>query len=390
LNNPEELVKTLDRVRTFGALGGALGGAVLIWSALSSVQAALQSYLFAYIFWLNFSLGCLGLLMMHHMVSGGWGFMIQRIVEAGMKTILVMALLFVPILLGIKILYPWADPVNGHAVHVWSGYLNVPFFAARAVAYFTLWIGVSFCLGSWSRRQDRDGDPRLTRRLRLLSAPGLALYVMTMTFASVDWVMSLEPGWFSTIYGFLFVVNQVLAALVLAVLALRFLAGFPPLSDAVSEKRYNHLGNMLLTFVILWAYVAYSQYIIIWSGDLPDENTWYLRRLGGSWSYLGLFVVIVHFFIPFLLLLFRRTKRSLRSLALVALLLVVMRVADTFWLIVPAFSPGVFRVRWLDLFAPVAIGGIWLAAFAWRLKGGGLLPLRDPRFPLPTAVAGGE
>lgn len=390
MSHPQGLVKALDRVCALGALGGVIGGVALVAGAVSSVQAALQSYLFAYIFCFNFTLGCFGLLMMHHMVSGGWGFMIQRIIEAGMWTILVMALLFVPILLGVGVLYPWAWPGEVQSVHVWSAYLNVPFFVVRSVIYFSFWICAAFFLSSWSRRQDASGDPRLTRRIRLLCAPGLALYVMTMTFASIDWIMSLEPGWFSSIYGFLFVVNQVLAALALAVIALRFLVSYGPLSDVASEQRFQHLGNMLLTFVILWAYIAYSQYIIIWSADLPDENSWYVRRLGGGWANLCLFVVVVHFFLPFLLLLFRRTKRSLRSLALVALLLIVMRVADTFWLIVPAFSPGVFRVRWLDLVAPVAIGGIWLAAFAWRLKGAPLVPMGDPRFPLPTTAAGGE
>ncbi|HTY59031.1 MAG TPA: hypothetical protein VMF59_09440, partial [Bacteroidota bacterium] len=182
-----EIGKGLDRVRALGVLGAVAGGALLLWGARSSVQGALESYLFAYIFWLNFTLGCLGLLMLHHMVSGGWGFMIQRVIEAGMRTLPVMALLFVPVLLGVEILYPWASPASGAGDQLWRGYLNVPFFTARALLYFVLWIVMATCLGSWSRHQDVTGDPRITRRLRLLSAPGLAVYVLTLTFASVYW-----------------------------------------------------------------------------------------------------------------------------------------------------------------------------------------------------------
>jgi len=369
---PRDAAHTLSRVRTAGLLAALAGAAAFALGAVTEPSRALQSYLFGYVFWLNFTMGCVGVLMLHHMVSGGWGHMIQRSMEAGAWTILLMAVLFVPLLLGVRTLYPWA---GGAAVHVWTAWLNVPFFVARAFVYFAVWIAAALLLGGWSRSQDAGDGPRFTRRLRLLSAAGLPVYVFTMTFASIDWVMSLEPGWYSTIYGAIFVVDQVLAALA------------RPLRDVVTPRRVHHLGNMMLTFVILWAYVAYSQYLIIWSGDLPDENSWYLRRTGGGWGVLALVVIVVHFALPLVLLLFRSSKRSLRALARIALLILVMRCADTYWLVIPAFSGAHPGLALTDVAAPLAIGGLWVAAFAWRLKGGALVPLGDPRFQ-PVMPAG--
>ncbi|HTO95299.1 MAG TPA: hypothetical protein VMM80_12990 [Bacteroidota bacterium] len=373
-----DAAQTLSRIRTAGLVAALAGVAAFAPGAIAEPSRALQSYLFGYMFWLNFTMGCIGVLMLHHMVSGGWGFMIQRSMEAGAWTILPMAVLFVPLLMSVRTLYPWA---GGSAAHVWGAWLNVRFFSLRVMFYFAVWIAAALLLGGWSRRQDAGEGARFTRRLRLLSAAGLPVYVFTMTFASIDWVMSLEPGWYSTIYGAIFVVDQVLGALALAAIVLRFVPVARPLRGVVTTRRVHHLGNMMLTFVILWAYVAYSQYIIIWSGDLPDENSWYLRRSAGGWGALALVLIVVHFALPLLLLLFRSSKRSLRALARIALLLLVMRFADTFWLVIPAFGgahPGLILT---DIAAPLGIGGLWVAAFAWRLKGGSLVPMCDPRFP---------
>ena len=377
---------TLSRMRTWGLLAALAGGAAFALGALLSPQRALESYLFGYMFWLNFTMGCVGLLMLHHMVSGGWGFMIQRTAEAGAWTILPMAILFVPLLFSVRTIYPWAGAAGAR---VWGAWLNVPFFVVRALFYFAVWIAAALLLGGWSRSQDAGDGPRFTRRMRLLSAAGLPVYVFTMTFASVDWIMSLEPGWFSTIYGAIIVVDQVLAALAFAAVVLRAVPVARPLGAVVTTRRVHHLGNMILTFVILWAYVAYSQYVIIWSGDLPDENSWYVHRTGGGWGAFAVVVIAVHFFLPLILLLFRSSKRSLRALARIALLLLVMRLADTFWLVMPAFSPGNLGVALTDIAAPLAIGGLWVAAFAWRLRGGSLVPLGDPRFHTSPVVAEG-
>ena len=372
-----------DRVQRIGGIVGIAGCLVLAGGAVLSAQEFLQSYLYAYVLWLGIVMGCFGVFMLHHLVSGGWGFVTQRITEAGMRTLPLMAILFIPILLGITDLYPWAGPKGvetGSGAHVWLPYLNTGFFIIRAILYFIWWIAGAFLLTRWSRQQDSTADPALTRKIRLLSAPGLVFYVITMTFASVDWVMSLEPGWFSTIYGFLIVVSQVLTALCFVIIVLRYLSERPPLAGVVTERHVHHLGNLVLTFVILWAYMAYSQFLITWSGNLPDETSWYVRRLAPGWSSLGLFVVVVHFFVPLVILLFRRVKRSIRSLAWVAWGLIIMRLVDTFWLVTPAFSPAGLRIRVLDVVAPLALGGLWLWYFVHQLKQTSLLPLHDPRF----------
>ncbi len=359
-------------------------------TAFTWPAAFFRSYLFAYVFWLGLSLGCLALFMLHHLVSGEWGYVIQRVTEAGMRTIPLMAILFAPLLIGMDGLYPWIGATRTEAgMVIRTEYLQVPFFVARAILYFAFWIGAALLLTAWSSRQDRNSDPGLTRKIRLFSAPGLVVYVLLMTFASVDWLMSLEASWSSTVYGFLVVVGQVLTALGVVIICLRMLGDRRPLSQVVTERHVHHLGNLMLTFVILWAYMAYAQYIIIWSGNLPDENVWYLHRLTPGWSSLGLFVIITHFFIPFALLLSRRMKRSLRLLSWIAGWVVIMRIFDTFWLVVPAFHPEGISVSLSDVAAPIVLGAIWTAAFLQHLRQRSLIPLHDPRFVAPVELSGG-
>lgn len=383
MNDLETLRPHFDRLQRRALTVGVVGAGLLLIGASLSLQQFFQSYLFAYVFWVNFSLGCFAILMLHHLVSGGWGFVIQRIIESGARTLPLMALLFVPILFGLQTLYPWARPevvYDNHILHHKSGYLNIPFFVLRTVIYFIFWISVAFLLSKWSRTQDHTAEPGLTRNMRLLSAPGLVFYVLTITFASVDWIMSLEPEWFSSIYGMLTVVGQALSTLALSIVAIRFLAEQKPFSNVLTVRHFHHLGNLLLAFTVLWAYMAFSQYLIIWSGNLPEENSWYLRRLGAGWNGIALFLVIAHFFVPFLLLLSRRTKRAIRMLSMIAFGIIVMRLIDLYWLITPAFNPDRIHLHWLDIVAPISIGGIWLAIFVWNLKGHPLLPLNDPRF----------
>ncbi len=381
MNGNGTLHARLTTLQKRALLAGVIGLAGFVIASILSGAHYMESYLFAYMFWLEFGLGCLGVLMLHHMTSGSWGHVIQRVNEASLRTLPFLAVLFIPVLLGMERLYPWIHPEQaGRELHIWPAYLNVPFFIVRAVLYFIVWIVMGHLLVRWSRAQDRTADPRLTRTIRLLSAPGLIVYVLTMTFAAVDWLMSLEPEWHSTVYGFLIVVSQVLASLALAIVLLRVMSGYRPLSDVVTGRDLNHLGNLLLTFVVLWAYMSYSQLIIIWSGNLPDENSWYLSRIGAGWSLLALIIVVVHFFIPFFLLLVRRLKRSARALARIAGLVIAMRLVESFWLVMPAFRPDGFRVEWTDVFAPLAIGGFWVALFVWYLKDQPVLPLHDPRF----------
>ena len=377
------VTEQFNRIQRTAALLGVLATGALIVGGVASPLKFFHAYLYGYLAWLSIPLGCLGLLMVHHMVSGRWGHAIQRILEAGALTLPLMAILFIPILARLGSVYPWIEGAKGDAAPngpIWSAYLNVPFFTVRYVVYFGLWTGMAYLLSLWSRKQDESGNPQYTTKLRLLSAPGLVLFALTVTFAAVDWVMSLEPGWYSTIYGFIFIVGDALAALSVSVLVVWLLEKQSPLSEVLTTKHIHFLGNLLLTTVILWAYMAYSQWIIIWSGNLPDENSWYLHRLSPGWKELALGLIILHFFVPFFLLLGRRLKQSLRYLSIVALGLLIMRFVDMYWMVMPAFHISGLTINWMDIAAPVAVGGIWISAFFTLLKKYTLVPTYDPRF----------
>ncbi len=372
----------LDRIQHRSLIAGGVGLGLCLGGAFLSPEQFFRSYLVAYLFWTGIALGSFAIVMLHHLTGGGWGFVIRRLLEAGTRTLPLMAVLFVPLLFGLPDLYVWArpaevasDPILQHK----SLYLNIPFFLIRTAGYFAIWIGVTYFLNKWSVEQDRTAEPLLTRRLQVLSGPGLVLYGLTATFASIDWAMSLEPHWLSTIYGVMFIVGQVLATLALMIPMALLLADREPLSNVVSPAYLVDLGNFLLAFVMLWAYMAFSQYIVIWSGNLPEEIPWYLHRTTGGWQWIALFLIIFHFAVPFLLLLSRVTKRSVQMLSAVAAALIVARFVDLFWLVVPAFHHTGVHIHWMDLVAPIGIGGIWMWFFIWQLKGRSLLPLHDPR-----------
>jgi len=383
MNVPGILTPELERFRIRCLVVGGIAMALLFAGAAISPPEFFHAYLTAYLFWIGIALGSLALLMLHHLVGGRWGFVIQRLLESATRTLPLLLALFVPLLFGLQELYLWARPEAVAAQEILKHrqpYLNMPFFMVRVVVYFAVWIGLATLLCKWSLEQDRTGAPELTRRLQRLSAPGLILYALTMTFASFDWVMTLGPQWHSTLFGVVFMVGQGLAALCFAVLMAARLADREPLTSAMSPSRFHDLGNLILAFVMLWAYMAFSQYLIIWSGNLPDEIPWYLHRMKGRWEWIGMFMIPFHFLIPFLLLLSRLTKRRVNLLVPVAAGILVMRLVDLFYIVVPSFHLGEIAVHWLDLVAPIGIGGIWLWAFLGQLQGKPFLPLNDPRF----------
>ncbi len=385
MNHSEPVGLDLDRLQQRSLIvGGAALAACLGGAAFSAAWTQFfRSYLVAYLFWVGITLGCVAIVMLHHLVGGGWGFVIRRLLESGARTIGLMVLFVLPILLfGLKRLYAWAGPGAGsaHFSAFKRLYLSAPFFLGRSAVYFLVWILLAHFLSKWSMEQDRTGDASLTGRLQALSGAGLLVYGLTVTFASVDWAMSLEPQWFSTIYGMMFMVSQALAAMAFVICALGLLSDRKPLSDAVSPGHFHDLGNLLLAFVILWAYLSFSQYLIIWSGNLQDEVRWYVSRATGGWAGLALFLIFFHFAIPFFLLLSRDVKRKRRVLATIAAVLIVVSWVDLFWIVVPAFAPQGPRLHWMDLAAPIGVGGIWTWWYIRQLKKGPLLPLHDPRF----------
>ncbi|HUJ81508.1 MAG TPA: hypothetical protein VLW83_06465 [Candidatus Acidoferrales bacterium] len=337
-----------------------------------------RSYLLAFVFWIGFPLGSMAILMLNHLTGGDWGLPIRRPLEAATRTFPAILILFIPLLLGLKTLYPWMRPevVTGDAVlRAKAFYLNPSFFLTRAAIYFVIWFGLSYVLNKWSEEQDRTGDPALAKRLEGLSGPGLIFYGLTVTYASIDWVMSLEPHWYSTIFGMIFMMIGVLCAMAMVIIVASLLARHEPFASMVVPAQFNDLGNLLLTFVMLWAYLSFSQWLIIWSGNLRDEIPWYMTRARGAWEGWGLFLIIFHFSVPFLLLLQRGLKRRVRALAWIAAALLVTDFMVVIWMVVPAFEPNRVHIHPQDLTAMCGIGGIWVAAFVWQLKRRPLLPL---------------
>jgi len=374
--------RVLSYIRQWSLMIGGVGLVLAVAGAFFGLEQFWQSYLLAYIFWLEIPLGCLAILMLHHLVGGRWGFMIRRLLETGAMTLPLMAVLFIPLLFGLNKLYSWTDPemvAQSALLQHKSVYLNMPFFPTRNIVFFVVWIGLAYLLNRWSLEQDRLAEPTLTSRMRRLSGVGMILYILTATFAAYDWLMSLEPEWFSSIYGLLFIVGQVLATFAFAVIVLRWGSNRQPLAEVVARSDFNDLGNFMLGFVMIWAYISFSQFLIIWSANIPEEAVWYYHRSQGGWQWVGLGLILFHFALPFLLLLSRRAKRQAWLLATLAGLIIVMRLVDLFWLVVPAFHPTGLHLHWLDLVTPIAMGGIWLASFAWQLAGKPLLPRHDPR-----------
>ena len=392
MNQAEARAPGVDRLRSRSLLVGIVALALCLAGALQNRPVFFHAYLTAYLFWLGIALGCLAILMLHHLVSGRWGFVIQRVLEAGGRTLPLMALLFVPLLFGLKELFLWARPEAVAAQAILrhrQPYLNTPFFSLRVVVYFTVWIALATLLSKWSLEQDRTAAPDLTRRIRLLSGPGLILYGLTVTFAAFDWVMTLGPQWHSTIFGAVFIVGQGLAALCFVVVVARQLTNRGPLTGVMAPQQFHDLGNLMLAFVMLWAYMAFSQYLIIWSGNLPDEIPWYVSRMTGGWLWVAIFLMAFHFAVPFFLLLSRTTKRRAEILRGVALGLLAMRLLDLYFIVTPALYPGEFSIHWLFVLAPVGIGGVWLWAFLGQMQGKSLLPLHDPRFAAVAKPADG-
>jgi hypothetical protein len=379
----DNLRPKLDALQRNALICGVVGAILVVVLGLRDTQQFFRSYLFAFIYWNAIPLGCLGVLMLHHLTGGRWGLPIRRILEAGTRTLGLMAILFIPILFGMSKLYLWANAsvVQGDAIlqdKRW--WLNPTGFVARYVIYFALWLLIAGLLNKWSREEDATGNPALSDRMSALSAPGVVVWALVVTGAAVDWVMSLEPYWYSTIYGLLFIVISALAAFSFTLFVLRMLSDYPPVKDSVGPTHYNDLGNILLAFVMLWAYLSFDQLLIIWAGNLKEEIPWYVERGFGGWAPIGVALVVFHFFVPFLLLLQRGVKRRLRTLSFVAAWIVILTIMDIYWIVVPSWDKAAPHLHFTDIFAFLGIGGLWLAAFAWQLKKLPLLPLHDPRF----------
>src|SRR5215470_1601885 len=350
-----------------------------------------HSYLLGFMLWLGVTLGSMAILMIQHMTGGKWGMVIRRQLEAAVRCLPLMAILFIPIIAGMPYLYgAWLhpDPKNKHLVELSQDYMTrggtAPFlflngYIGRAVIYFAIWSLFAYGLLRLSAQQDNPPVVNPAPRFRRIAAPGLILYAFTISFAVIDWVMSLSPPWISTIYGFIFIVGELLSALCVMVVVETILSKYEPTASLLKPKEVHDHGKLILTFVMLWAYFSFSQLLIIWAGNLPTEISFFTRRLYSGWQAVALALVVFHFAVPFLLLLSRSFKREARTLVWLASWLLFMRFVDLFWYIEPNFNPTL-AWRWgylLDIIVPVAIGGFWFAMFWHNLRSRPLLPVYD-------------
>jgi hypothetical protein len=361
-----------------------VGIVALLASAVGAWTNSTQfffSYLFALLFWLGLSLGCFVVAMIHQLTGGRWGYPTRRFLEAGFMALPLLLVLFIPVFLGLQHLYPWARPEDVLTEKTFSHrhvYQTSWAYIARQIFFLVVWIFLAARLRKWSLQQDSTDDATPTRKARTLSGPGIVVYGLLGTFAVVDWIMSLEPHWYSSIFGVIVLIGQILSAYAFCVVVLTLFRNEAPFAATVTKVHYHHLGNLLLTFVLFWTYVSFGQLLIIYSGDIPHELDWYLHRSAGSWKIVVAVIAAFHFFVPFCLLLFRGFKRHVAALTTLAAMLLVIHLVETYWLVMPTLHPQGVVVSWMDFTAPIGVGGLWLAMFLWRLKSAPLLPVKDP------------
>jgi hypothetical protein len=386
LTAPEVVRKISQRSLVIGVIFALISGAL----AFVRPDEFYRAYLLGFMCWLGVALGSMAILMIRHLTGGGWGTVIRRILGAAMRTLPVLAILFIPIIMAVgqHRIYPWAMPLESiQDTHIRehlekhsfikASYLNFSGFVIRAFFYFAIWNVLSFLLSKWSKQTDHAGAPDNSGRFKAVAGPGLILYGFTISFAAIDWVMSLDPSWISTIFGLLILIGEVLSAMCFAVVVERILFNYKPMSEMLTPDFVHDHGKWMLTFIMVWAYFSFSQWLIIWAGNLPAEITFYLKRLSNGWGSIGLFLVLFHFAIPFALLLSRPFKRDIRKLVWLAVWMMLMRYLDLFWIIEPNFS-RTLNITMADVVVPIAIGGIWLWYFFRNLAALPLLPAYDP------------
>jgi hypothetical protein len=374
----------LQRLPLVAGVIGALGIAGLLALGSGQPQQMLAAWLVAFLFFLSLALGALYLVLILYSVQAGWGIVVRRLGEICASTIPLFALLFVPILLGLRSLYPWTVP--GAADHDpllrWKApYLNPTFFLARAGLYFAIWSILALVWARASRRQDATGDLAISERLRRFSGPALLLLALSQTFASFDWIMSLTPDWYSTIFGVYFFAGAFVSASALLSVIVVLLRGAGLLQDVIGVGHLHDLGKMVFAFSCFWAYIAFSQFFLIWYGNIPEETVWYRARLEGSWQAASAILAVGHFIVPFFFFMGRTMKRRPFTLAIGASWVLLMHLLDIHWLVMPTVRKGVAWPSPLEIVAVLGVGGLFVAAVGWMMRRQPLVPVKDPRLP---------
>ena len=361
---------------------GAVGGAATIAGALLDRERFFHAYLVGWLLWFSVALGCLGLLLMQHLSGGRWGLALRRPMEAGARTMPLIGLLAVPLLLGLDHLFIWTDKARvaaDHLLHHKEPYLNEPFFIGRTMGAVLLFTFFAWVLSRRSARQDAASDGAAAAwSMQRFSAGGLLTFVMVVTFLGFDWLMSLDPHWFSSLFGAIFLAGSGIAGLTFLILMARWLSVREPLRAVLSSKRFHDFGTLLFAFVMFLTYLSISQFIIAYQGNIPEEVIWFKERFHGYWAWVAVGLLVLHFFFPFLILLSRAVKRSSGRVAAIAAFVLFMRWVDLIWLTRPTLVHEGFPLSWIDPAAVIGVGGIWVFAFAYELRKQPLLPVGAP------------
>jgi hypothetical protein len=401
LNPP---VADLEALRKKALMAGGVGLVLCAIGFIVDRDQFFRSWLIAFMLFLGITLGSMALMMIQHLSGGTWG-VFRRVFEASSRTLPLMAALFIPIIAGMTSLYPWthADLVaTDEILRHKAAYLNTGFFLARAFVYFLGWTLIAWTLTAWSKRQD-DGDMSVNLKIQRLSGFGIVFYALTITFAGVDWIMSLNPHWYSTLFGFLMIGGQGLSTLAFTIIISRYLSKRPPMQELLTPSHFHDLGKLSLAFTMLWAYFNFSQFLLTYAANLVEEVPYFLARLDHGWQYLAIFLILFHFFVPFFLLLSRDNKRASTRLVMIAAWILFMRYVDIYMLVTPEFASdgsnlhmvhgehaSHFFVHWLDLAAPLAIGGLWVWMFSTQLLQRPMLAFRDPYLRESLQSSGGH
>lgn len=393
----------IGRWRTLAlGVGGILSIIILVYALIvpEQYESALRAWLLGFILWGGIGIGSLGILILQYLTGGAWGVVIRRVVEAGSRTLPVLFVLFLPILFGVRHIYEWTHLVGtgDEIINHRQPYLSVEWWMIRAVSYFVLWGLMAFFLNKWSRQQDEattyEDASLYLEKAGKFCGPTMIFFVLTVSFAAIDWMMTLDPHWYSTMWGFLFTAGWGLSCLSFSVIILAVLSDKAPLNRILGKRHFHDIGKLMLALTMVWAYFNFSQFLIIWSGNLPEETVWYLSRMHGGWYIVGILLIVFHFAFPFLLLLSRDLKRDAKYLAMIGAFILAIRLVDMFYLIGPSPRIGMhgvevpFGFTWMDLAAPLAVGGIWLWAFFGQLMARPLVAVNDPY--LENAVAHGK
>ena len=371
-----------NRIPVIGAGCAVLGAAACALLGASNPKQFFFSWLVSFLFFLSLALGGLFFVLIQYATQGGWGIVLRRIGETIFALLPVMAVLFLPLLLGLRDLYSWAVPgaAEHDALLRWKApYLNVPFFLIRAAVYFAVWSFMALLYYRGSRGQDVTGDPAVSARLRRLAGPAIIVLAVTQTFASIDWIMSLTPHWYSTMFGVYFFAGSFVGFIALLSILAAAMRQAGLLETVISPEHLHDMGKLLFAFTSFWAYIAFSQFFLIWYANLPEETIWYRARLEGSWEGVSILLMAGHFGVPFFYLMGRDVKRRGWTLAVGGVWLLAMHFVDLYWQVMPTLHPDGVRPSPLDAAAFIAVGGCFVAAAGWLMRRQALVPLRDPR-----------